>query len=174
MKEIWKDVKGYEGLYQISNLGNVKSLKYAGGNKPKNLKPTLNGGYYGVFLCKDGTKKRFTVHRLVALAFVPRIKNKALVNHINEIKTDNRVENLEWCNHSENVNYGTCPDRIGKSNLNHKSFSKPIIQLDKNDNIIREFPSFMEANRNGFDLGCLSRCVKGKQKFHKGYKFKYK
>lgn len=111
MKEIWKDVIGYEGLYQVSNLGRVKGLKreskhYKGGVRVYNerfLNPCLHkDGYLKVGLIKDGINKQHSVHRLVCSSFIENIYNKPQVNHKNGVKTDNRLENLEWSTSSEN------------------------------------------------------------------------
>lgn len=101
--EIWKSVKGYEGIYEISNLGNLKSLGNSFSRKEKLIKKVSNSdGYYKVLLHKKGFRKNFFVHRIVAVTFINNIKNNNEINHINGIKTDNRVENLEWCTHKEN------------------------------------------------------------------------
>lgn len=117
-KEIWKDIEGYEGLYQVSNLGNVKSLdrKYNGSNqfgskfigikKGKTLKKQLKRNYYCVALIKKTKAKYFLIHRLVAQAFIPNPNNYPQVNHIDENKHNNCVDNLEWCTSSYNINYG--------------------------------------------------------------------
>ena len=109
----WKDIEGYEGLYQISDIGEVRNVKT--GRVLKTYKNTT--GYLQICLYKDETKKIFLVHRLVAQAFVfnPRPNVWKLVNHRNEDPTDNRAENLEWCNAQYNSNYGTRNERMGKS-----------------------------------------------------------
>ena len=109
MKEIWKDVIGYEGLYQVSNLGRVKSLDRfcIDGRKRYGqiMKQVItNGGYFAVGLRKGKGQKRYLVHRLVAEAFIPNTDNKPCVDHINTIRTDNRVCNLRWCTYKENCN----------------------------------------------------------------------
>lgn len=97
--EQWKDIEGYEGLYQVSDMGNVRNVKYN-----RSLKPVLNpGGYLKVILSKDGKRKTCKVHRLVAEAFIPNPDNKPTVDHINTIRTDNRVSNLRWFTHKEQM-----------------------------------------------------------------------
>lgn len=101
--EIWKDIPGYEGLYRISNLGNVKSLKFG---KERILRPGKdNHNYLIVVLCKDGKHKTRLIHRLVAFAFIPKVEGKEFVDHINGIRDDNRIENLRWCTHRENDSF---------------------------------------------------------------------
>lgn len=103
MKEIFKDVKGYEGLYQVSNLGRVKSMGSKFKRKEKFLKPGKDeSGYLLVILYKSGVKETRRVHRIVAITFIPNPKNKKTVNHINGVKADNRADNLEWNTYSEN------------------------------------------------------------------------
>ena len=99
MQEIWKDIPSYEGLYQISNYGNVKSIK-----RDKILKPQVNGrGYLSVGLSKNGKHKTFRLNRLVMITFVGYVEGKDQVNHIDGDKTNNRLDNLEWCTQSENM-----------------------------------------------------------------------
>ena len=168
-KEIWKDIKGFEGLYQVSNLGRVKSLERidALGHrlKEKILKPRIDGRYYQVCLCKQSIKKNYRVHRLVWEAFNGQIPEGLQVNHINEVKTDNKLENLNLMTCKENTNYGTRNERI----------SKPVLQFDLNDNFIKEFPSAMQVERElGFGQGNICNCCKGRCKTAYGYIWKYK
>lgn len=124
--EIWKDVQGYEGLYQVSNLGRVKSVgrfvdRLASGHcwqKERILKlHKKHNGYLGVILCKDGKSKNFKVHRLVAIAFIPNPENKPYIDHINAIKTDNNINNLRWVTCKENMNNPLTKVRfVGKNN----------------------------------------------------------
>lgn len=114
-KEIFVDIIGYEGLYQVSNLGKVKSMNYRNTGKEKIMKPSINTfGYQFVGLWRNGKLKYITVHRLVAMAFIPNPKNLPQINHKDEDKTNNCVENLEWCSAEYNVNYGTRNERYKK------------------------------------------------------------
>lgn len=108
MQEVWRDIKGYEGLYQVSNLGQVKRLGNDRQMREKTLKERKGkSGYLQVLLCKNGKYKAKYVHRLVALAFIPNPNNHKEINHIDENKANNNFKNLEWCNHKYNCNYGT-------------------------------------------------------------------
>lgn len=133
IEEIWKDAVGYEGLYQVSNLGQVKSLNYKRTDKERILKPVLTKGYYSIGLCKNGKCKRSYVHKLVVEAFLGKISNGLVVNHLNEIKSDNRLENLEICTQKENINYGTCKARISESlrGEKHPRFGKKLSEEHK-------------------------------------------
>lgn len=187
--EIWKDIKGYEGLYQVSNLGNVRSLPHftevtCNGSTHKSLrqgrmlKPTSRQhGYLAVQLYGRGghatrNLRTVSIHRLVAEAFLDNPNGYEEVNHINEIKTDNRVENLEWCNHKQNSNAGTRPERIGNANRNGKK-SRPINQYTLEGEYIQTFPSMAEASRHGFSQGNIFRCIKGDYSHAYGYLWRY-
>ena len=126
MKEIWKDIEGYEGLYQISNLGNVKSLHRIanipnGHRKVKEriLKQTENRGYRAVIISKEKTRKEFSAHRLVAFHFIPNPENKPEVNHIDGNKSNNKVENLEWVTPSENIRHSYAVGLARNDGENH-------------------------------------------------------
>lgn len=164
MIEIWKDIDGYEG-YQVSNLGNVKSLNYGRTGKEKILQPSIKkNGYLMVKLWKDGKLKQYLIHRLVAKAFIPNPNGYPCVNHKNELKTDNRATNLELVSHSFNANYGTRNKRIAEK------LSIPIycVELDK------VFPSIHEAYRQiGISDGSICLCLKGKRKSAGGYHWRY-
>lgn len=132
--EIWKDISGYEGLYQISNLSNVKSLSRYVSRKNQNnvesgyftkekiMKPRVDkDGYLYVGLYKNKKVNNFKIHRLVALAFIANPNNYPLINHKNEIKNDNRISNLEWCDYKYNANYGSCREKISKKLMGNKN-----------------------------------------------------
>lgn len=125
MVEVWKDVVGYEGKYQVSNMGRVKSLNYRHTGKEEILKNTVNiYGYRCVNLYKYGKRKTYQVHRLVAMAFVDGYEEGLVVNHIDEDKTNNCAWNLEWCTYEYNNSYGTRNERASekmKGSKNHKA-----------------------------------------------------
>lgn len=168
MEEYWKPVEGYEGLYEVSDLGRVRSKRGI-------LSPAIDpNGYLRVSLSNDGKQKTFKVHRLVATAFVPNMFNLEQVNHINENKTDNRAENLMWCDNRENSSWGSRGKRISEANTNGK-LSKPVLQFSKTGEFIREWPSAMEVERVlGFQHSHIVNCCNGKRKTHQGYIWRYK
>ena len=180
--EIWKPVRNYEGLYEVSNLGRVKSLNYNKTGKERIMKSYDNGkGYLKVQLFKEGKDKGYYMHVLVATAFCENPEGYTEVNHINEIKSDNRAENLEWVSHEYNLNYGTRNKRAGKKlkgrkqseehikkrikkMTNNPKLSKPVIGINKISGLIIEFPSTQEASRQtGINHGNICACLKGKR-----------
>ena len=175
MKEIWKEINEYPN-YMVSNMGRVKSLNYNHTGREKILKQRLfNRGYLYVGLWKNGKQKYFSVHRLEYEAFYGEIPKGMQVNHINEIKTDNRLENLNLMTPKENINWGTAIQRRAEKKTNGKG-SKPVLQIDQlTDTIIAEFPSIKEVQRQlGLNQPNISRCCNGKQKTCGGYKWKFK
>ena len=163
MKEIWRDIEGYKGKYQVSNTGKVKSLermKWNGKGYQKIPEKILEGvddghGYLHVNLCKDGKETSCKVHRLIAQAFLPNPNNLPEVNHKDEDKTNNKVENLEWCTSQYNVEY---------------SKAKAVIVINKVSGLIVEFSSAHEAERQtGISNGSISNCCNGKRKSAGGH-----
>ena len=177
--EIWKDIPIYEGIYQASNLGRIKSLERIDVRghrvKEKILKPSRDRyGYYQVVLCKNSKLKAYRVHRLVWSAFNGQIPENMQVNHINEIKSDNRLENLNLMTCKENINYGTGIERRVKKRINGKC-SKPVLQFTLDNILIKEYPSIKQVEREtGFAQGNICNCCKGRYKQAYGYKWKYK
>ena len=176
--EIWKtaiyDDVVYEGLYQVSNLGNILSLNYRNTGRAELMNPWEDkDGYLKIGLRKNRKTDFILVHRLVAQTFLPNPDNLPQVNHKDENKANNRVENLEWCDGKYNHNYGTINQRSSKANTNGK-LSKPVLQLSLTGELIREYPSANECGRNGFERSGVIRCCNGKQKTHRGFKFIYK
>lgn len=159
--ETWKSVVGYEGLYEVSDLGRVRSLVKRNRWKPGILKPGKNThGYLQVLLCKDGKRKNMKVHRLVAEAFIPNPNHLDTVNHKDEVKTNNTVSNLEWMTIADNVAY---------------SVNKSVQMLDKSTGeLLATFPSIIEAERvTGINQGNISKCCLGKRKSSGGYIWRY-
>lgn len=171
MNEIWKDIKNFEGLYQVSNLGRIKSLErktnyiYKKGGqhliKEKIIKQFQNKyGYLKCFLYKNGTRKTFNVHRLVAQAFIPNPNNLPQVNHKDENKKNNNIVNLEWCSNQYNAKY---------------SKNKAVIQYDTNGKYINEYSSIIDAsNITNTCYSKIGSVCQGKRKKAGGFIWKYK
>lgn len=177
-KEIWRDVQGYEGLYQVSNLGRVKSLDRVDSanrcRKGRIMNLQNNKGYMMIRLSKNNIRGCSSVHRLVALAFINNPQCKPEINHIDGNKGNNNVENLEWVTSSENQIHAFKIGLQNKTDYKNDKKSKPVIQI-KNGDVIKEFPSAMEVERiTGFPQGNISNCCRGRQKTAYGYKWQYK
>lgn len=165
MEEIWKDIKEYEGLYQVSNLGRVKRVttgRILKGSKDR-------GGYLVVNLSKNNSGSMKKIHRLVAQAFIPNPENKAEINHIDEDKTNNMLSNLDWMTRKENNNHGTRTDRMAKTR------SIPIIAINLKTNESTEFYGASECARKlWLHQPSITHVLNGRRKQTGGYTFKYK
>lgn len=167
--EIWKDIPGFEGLYQASNFGNIRGLDrevpykntpYTKFQKGILLKPKVGThNYLEVVLMKHGERHCCRVHKLIALTFIPNPENLPIINHIDENKSNNRVDNLEWCNFSYNTEYS-------KKAIHIK-------QYDLKGNLVGEYSHYSEAGRNvGGNRFGVFKCCKGKLKTYKGFIWK--
>lgn len=178
--EIWKAIPGYEGLYEVSNIGRVRSLT----RYKKVIKPIVtNSGYYQYQLWYKGACHTGLAHRLVAQAFIPNPDNKKVVNHIDENKLNNSVENLEWVTHVENCRYGTAIERrikhsdYSKRKINNagqiEACSKPIAQYTKDGSFVCNWKSASEcARKNGWQVSNIRRCCKNEHATAYGFVFK--
>ena len=171
MEEIWKDIEGYEGLYQVSNLGKVRSMNRIDSKGHKRggfiMKQKINKyGYCVIGLCKNGRQIFCLVHRLVGKAFIPNPECLPLINHKDECKANNVWTNLEWCDAQYNLNYGTIKERTANR------LNKPVFQI-KNGVIVKRWMSLKEAEEKGFQHSCISLCCRGILKKHKGFQWEY-
>lgn len=183
MEEIWKAIEGYEGLYEISNTGIVKSIgrKYRWNDNVYSLKepsfPILRSnrtGHLTVSLSKDGKRRCFLVHRLVASAFIPNPNGFPIINHIDENPANNRFDNLEWCTRKYNCNYGNARRHNSENHINNVNLSAPVVCL-KNGRVIAEFPSMWEAQRKtGAMQQNIMKCCQEKRHTAGGYCWQYK
>lgn len=193
MEEIWRNVKDFEGLYQVSNLGRVRSLDhYVNSNggvrlvKGVLIKPKIDsGGYMRVTLHKNDTHKNYQLHRLVGMTFPDLIEwtecakgkpfNKLQINHKDENPSNNNINNLQWCVVEDNLIYGTRLDRIKEKLINGKK-SKSVSQYTIDGQFVAEYPSIAEAYRQTHILSSyICKCLKGYDKFETagGYIWKY-
>lgn len=178
-QEIWKDIQGYEWKYQVSSFGNIKSLSYKNVWPEKILsKSIMKTWYQKIELCKFWKQSSYTVHRLVAKAFIKNPYNKPCVNHINWVRSDNRIENLEWCTHSEN-------NKHSYRSLNKESYwkwkswkynpkSKKVIQYSKEWIFIKEWDSIREAEEKVLWASHVSCCCLWKTKTSWWFIWKFK
>lgn len=182
MIEEWRPVVGWEGLYEVSSLGRVRSVKrvvvckdgkaYCRKERMMSLRKNAFG-YLRVKLSKDGNSKLFMTHRLVAGAFVPNTENLPFVNHKDEVKSNNRYDNLEWCTRLYNTRYGTNIERIRKSHINNKKLSKSVSKCNLSGIVLETYPSMSEAARQNYlSEAKISLCCQKKRKTHGGYKWK--
>lgn len=182
--EIWKDIQGYEGFYQVSNLGRVKSLERDVFNYRGTLMHHMEEkilvqrigkrGYAYVNLYLNGKYKSIQTHRLVALAFIPNPENKPQVNHIDEVKTNNAVENLEWCTSVYNNNYGTRIQRCVQNRKSQKLGNHPNAKAVFCVELNKTFDCIKRAEKElGININCIVKVCKGKGKTAGGFHWRY-
>lgn len=181
MIEVWNFIKGYEDCYQVSDLGRIRSVERVvpRGNHILRVKECIltpgidKDGYSYVLLSLNGKQRPYKIHRLVASSFIDNKNNLPMVNHKNEIKSDNRALNLEWCDCKYNNHYGTAQRRMMETQT--KKFGKSVLAIDKNGNVINDFNSTRSAAREmGLDSSSIRRACHGKNKTAGGYSWKYK
>ena len=167
MTEIWCPINGYGGLYEVSDQGRVRSLKFG---KERILKPVRSTcGYLQVSLCKNGEMNNFLIHRLVSQTFIPNPDNLPQVNHKDEDKENNYVQNLEWCDKKYNNNYGTRTQRASMK------ISKPVLQYTKSGEFVKEWKSATDVQRTlGYFQNNIASCCTGKLKSAYNFIWKYK
>ncbi len=172
MEEEWRDVKGYEGYYQVSNKGRVKRLKTIGKGgrtyRERILIPVYNTRYLNVSLCKNGIIKQHRVHRLVCAAFIENPHNYPCINHKDENRLNNNADNLEWCTYKYNNSYGTVVVRRAKSR------SRAVIQMDLRGRRIKKWDSLKDASEYfGVKYSNIISACRGRQLTSAGYKWRY-
>ena len=189
-KEEWRDIPGYEGIYLVSNLGRIKSQPRHG-TKVGIRKLRKHIGYWGINLTKDGITKHYLVHRLVALAFISNPQNLPCINHKDESRDNNRVENLEWCTHKYNLTYGTARKRQKESRANNpndklirkrvaEKQQKPVKQFSLSGELIAIYPSMKDAvkatgmGKNTILRHCHGLVGKGCKRYVKPKKYIFK
>lgn len=191
MEELWREIPGYEGTYEVSNYGNVRSLNYRGTHRVKNLQPVLGGrGYLMVGLCNDGKMRWEKIHRLVERLFIPNPDNKPQVNHIDGVKTNNVVSNLEWATNGENQAHayrhglkkadpvwghtlGKVHGAVGRAKTRAKRM-KPVIATNVKTGQEIRYESAADIERSlGVYHSDVSRICRGRRGTGKGYTFRY-
>jgi hypothetical protein len=183
MEEIWKAIEGYEGLYEVSNLGRVRSFdRLIERPHPRNTSMTMTyrkkgrilkmkinpSGYLYVDLWKDKKPHTVVVHRLVATAFIPNLENLPEVNHIDEDKTNPVVTNLEWVTHSGNMRHGTCGERMGRKHW------KAIVQMTMDGKFAKRWDCAQHASEElGLQHSAIISVCRGKANSHGGFRWRY-
>lgn len=166
MNVLWNDIPGYEGIYQVSNNGEVR---WKNGIR----KPQISwDGYFYLKLCKSGLERKMKIHRLVAMTFIPNPDNLPEINHKNEVKTDNRVDNLEWCDRTYNNNFGTRNKRAGDGI--RKAKQKRVYRYTTSGNYLDSYESAKDAEKQlNICRSNIAECAFGKRKTAGGYIWKY-
>ena len=175
---VWKPIKGYEGSYEVSNRGDVRSIgrvnAYGRYQAERILKKNPHKGYVKVALYKNGYTKWHLIHRLVAEAFLGECPEGCEVNHIDENRQNNNVENLEYITHAENVRHGNGNKRRSLANINHAKLSTAVMQMTHSGECVAVYPSQAEAHRQtGINPSHISMCCSGTRKHAGGYRWCY-
>lgn len=177
--EIWKDIIGYEGMYQVSNLGRIKSkerVAFRGDGTPLHLKESIMTPTYNTYLYarlrKDGQYKNLGIHRLVCQAFHPNPNNYPCVNHKDNNPLNNHADNLEWCTYAYNNNYGTHSRRLSDTRV--EKYGVAIDVYTKHGEYIKSYSSIRDAINDGYTRDSISKCCRGELDSHCGLIFKYK
>lgn len=174
--EVWKDIEGYENLYQVSNFGRIHSLDRFVPRKTGTVQKVHGrilkliedkDGYLQVSLWKENKMKKAKVHRLVGEAFIPNPNNLSEINHINEMKNDNTVSNLEWCTRKENINHGTRTEQAAKAKR------RPVIGINLDTGNKNTFKSMRKTIKFGFHPSAIRKVCMGEQESHKGYSWEF-
>ena len=180
--EVWQDIPDYEGLYQASTYGRIKSVERIcvrgrGGAQTlpeKLLKFSIRRGYCAVHLCKNGMVKTFAVHKIIALTFLPNYFNLPCINHKSEVKTSNQVWNLEWCTTYYNNNYGSRNIRSKETQQKNPKLGKIVKQFSLEGKLVATYQSTGQAAReNGFSKGNIINACLGKYKQRYGFIWRY-
>lgn len=176
MEEEWKSVVGFEGLYEVSSCGRIKSLARFWVRNERILKTHLDrDGYVCIILTANKVQYNKRVHRLVAEAFIPNPDNLPFINHRNEVKSDNRIENLEWCTVKYNNNYGTFKERLSRTRK-QMNLGRPVVQYTTKGEFVKKYPNAqVAAEENGFERTNISSCCRkyrGKKTAY-GFVWKY-
>lgn len=174
MEEIWKDIPGYEGMYQVSNLGQVRSLNYGRTGKIKLLKQHYDiHGYLKVGLAKHRECKYYFVHRLVAICFIENPLNYPIINHKDENPSNNIVDNLEWCDHKYNINYGSRNEKVAEKLRKHEEKWRAVNCYNLYGKFIKHYKSIISTKGDGFNPKAVLHCCRGRHQTHHGYRFEY-